>query len=132
MRRKRDYRSFNHTLVTIKLDLAYAISGLFLFPFSFKSNAFNTHIKRKSPISIQKSSFALSGERGIRTPGGVTLNSFQDCRIRPLCHFSWVPHQGISLNAGANIRPFFCFKNLFNAFLKVFLIFKKDTCLNTK
>jgi hypothetical protein len=29
-----------------------------------------------------------SGERGIRTPGGVTLNSFQDCRIRPLCHFS--------------------------------------------
>ena len=30
----------------------------------------------------------LSGERGIRTPGGVTLNSFQDCRIRPLCHFS--------------------------------------------
>jgi hypothetical protein len=30
----------------------------------------------------------FSGERGIRTPGGVTLNSFQDCRIRPLCHFS--------------------------------------------
>jgi hypothetical protein len=31
---------------------------------------------------------AFCGERGIRTPGGVTLNSFQDCRIRPLCHFS--------------------------------------------
>ena len=29
-----------------------------------------------------------SGERGIRTPGGVTLNGFQDRRIRPLCHFS--------------------------------------------
>jgi hypothetical protein len=28
------------------------------------------------------------GERGIRTPGGVTLNSFQDYRIRPLCHLS--------------------------------------------
>jgi ATP-binding cassette, subfamily B, multidrug efflux pump len=28
------------------------------------------------------------GERGIRTPGGVTLNSFQDCRNRPLCHLS--------------------------------------------
>ena len=28
------------------------------------------------------------GERGIRTPGGLTLNSFQDCRNRPLCHFS--------------------------------------------
>ncbi len=38
------------------------------------------------------------GERGIRTPGGVTLNSFQDCRIRPLCHFSF---------AVANIRCFF-------------------------
>ena len=28
------------------------------------------------------------GERGIRTPGGVTLNGFQDRRIRPLCHLS--------------------------------------------
>jgi hypothetical protein len=31
---------------------------------------------------------AFRGERGIRTPGPVTVNSFQDCRIRPLCHFS--------------------------------------------
>ena len=30
----------------------------------------------------------LRGERGIRTPGPVTVNSFQDCRNRPLCHFS--------------------------------------------
>lgn len=30
----------------------------------------------------------LCGERGIRTPGPVTVNSFQDCRNRPLCHFS--------------------------------------------
>src|SRR5690606_40722857 len=43
----------------------------------------------------------FSGERGIRTPGGVTLNSFQDCRIRPLCHFSL---------AGANIETFFEYK----------------------
>ena len=28
------------------------------------------------------------GERGIRTPGGVTLNGFQDRRIQPLCHLS--------------------------------------------
>jgi len=28
------------------------------------------------------------GERGIRTPGTLQYNSFQDCRIRPLCHFS--------------------------------------------
>ena len=39
-----------------------------------------------------------SGERGIRTPGGVTLNGFQDRRIRPLCHFSL---------ADANIESFF-------------------------
>ena len=30
----------------------------------------------------------LCGERGIRTPGPVKINSFQDCRIRPLCHLS--------------------------------------------
>jgi hypothetical protein len=29
-----------------------------------------------------------SGERGIRTPGSVTFNGFQDRRIRPLCHLS--------------------------------------------
>jgi hypothetical protein len=32
--------------------------------------------------------FSFGGERGIRTPGGVTLNGFQDRRIRPLCHLS--------------------------------------------
>ncbi len=30
----------------------------------------------------------ICGERGIRTPGGVTLNGFQDRRNRPLCHLS--------------------------------------------
>ena len=33
----------------------------------------------------------LGGERGIRTPGGVTLNGFQDRRNRPLCHLSENP-----------------------------------------
>ncbi len=36
---------------------------------------------------ILKNSF-IRGERGIRTPGGVTLNGFQDRRNRPLCHLS--------------------------------------------
>ena len=31
---------------------------------------------------------SLCGGRGIRTPGPVTVNSFQDCRNRPLCHSS--------------------------------------------
>ena len=30
----------------------------------------------------------FGGERGIRTPGPVTVNSFQDYRNRPLCHLS--------------------------------------------
>ena len=30
----------------------------------------------------------LCGERGIRTPGPVKVNGFQDRRIRPLCHLS--------------------------------------------
>ena len=30
----------------------------------------------------------VGGERGIRTPGPVTVNSFQDYRNRPLCHLS--------------------------------------------
>ena len=48
------------------------------------------------PVVKEKSSNLLifnplddcSGERGIRTPGPVKINSFQDCRIRPLCHLS--------------------------------------------
>ncbi len=41
----------------------------------------------------------MSRERGIRTPGPLTVNGFQDRRIRPLCH--------LSVNRGANIRSFF-------------------------
>lgn len=33
---------------------------------------------------------SFSGERGIRTPGPVKINGFQDRRIRPLCHLSKV------------------------------------------
>ena len=42
--------------------------------------------QRKMP---RKGAFVFScGERGIRTPGPVTVNGFQDRRIRPLCHLS--------------------------------------------
>ncbi len=30
----------------------------------------------------------FGGDGGIRTPGTLPHNSFQDCRIRPLCHIS--------------------------------------------
>ena len=33
-------------------------------------------------------SLQFRGERGIRTPGTLLYNGFQDRRIRPLCHFS--------------------------------------------
>ena len=45
------------------------------------------HIKRKL-AEIQRVLYGIGGERGIRTPGGVTLNGFQDRRNRPLCHLS--------------------------------------------
>ena len=38
--------------------------------------------------SIEPFNKIFCGERGIRTPGGLTLNGFQDHRIRPLCHLS--------------------------------------------
>ena len=55
--------------------------------------------------------FTTSGERGIRTPGPVTVNSFQDCRIRPLCHFSNKSCNHFRI-ASANIERFFIFANL--------------------
>ncbi len=58
---------------------------------------------KKKPLKF-KSFIGNCREEGIRTPGGVTLNSFQDCRIRPLCHFS---------NAVANIHSLFEERKLF-------------------
>ncbi len=37
---------------------------------------------------LQELPCKTGGERGIRTPGGITLNGFQDRRIRPLCQLS--------------------------------------------
>ncbi len=42
---------------------------------------------------------ASSGERGIRTPGPITVNSFQDCRNRPLCHLSGCKIKGMKPNS---------------------------------
>jgi hypothetical protein len=46
------------------------------------------------------------GERGIRTPGGITLNGFQDRRNRPLCHLSAAKLKNYveSKTSGNNIR----------------------------
>ena len=49
-------------------------------------------LQMKKKISARASSalifFFICGERGIRTPGPVKINGFQDRRIRPLCHLS--------------------------------------------
>ncbi len=47
----------------------------------------------------------FGGERGIRTPGGVTLNGFQDRRIRPLCHLSEI--KNCFVLTGAKVATYF-------------------------
>ena len=49
------------------------------FPLQFATN------KKESVLA---NSLIFSGEGGIRTPGPVTVNGFQDRRDRPLCHLS--------------------------------------------
>ena len=46
-----------------------------------------TALHEKSPAQSAELQF-VCGERGIRTPGPVKINGFQDRRIRPLCHLS--------------------------------------------
>ena len=58
-------------------------------------------------------SLNLRGERGIRTPGTLLYNGFQDRRIRPLCHFS-----------AAKIQIFHFPQTFFKKFL-FFLIYTK-------
>jgi len=45
--------------------------------------------KQKKPSKMLGFNY-FGGEIGIRTPGTSRFNSFQDCRNRPLCHFSLV------------------------------------------
>ena len=51
-----------------------------------------TFIKEKvlNSLIIKNLELYFCGERGIRTPGPVKINGFQDRRIRPLCHLSKV------------------------------------------
>ena len=53
------------------------------------ANVTRTFKTKKSVYNISFTRFNIfGGERGIRTPGPVTVNGFQDRRIRPLCHLS--------------------------------------------
>jgi hypothetical protein len=57
---------------------------------------------KEKPILV-KALVGEGGERGIRTPGPVTVNGFQDRRIRPLCHLS-----GAKIGAGGLIAKKRC------------------------
>ena len=73
------------------------------------------------------------GERGIRTPGPVKINGFQDRRIRPLCHLS-------SISTERDLLPLvvvpFCkglqryeyFRNL-QIIFHFFLLLSRRTCI---
>ena len=74
-----------------------AQSDHFLFSASLKLCFSRLRIKNARYLSV-RALFGFGGERGIRTPGGVTLNGFQDRRNRPLCHLSGF--------AGAKLRFF--------------------------
>jgi hypothetical protein len=71
-------------------ELKPLITG-FKFPnFTFFINflRYNRAIKCFWGIKKALKIKACCGELGIRTPGPVTVNSFQDCRNRPLCQLS--------------------------------------------
>ena len=62
-----------------------ALRPIFFCFLRFGKRVYHTPEKEKPLRGL----FALvSGERGIRTPGPVTVNGFQDRRNRPLCHLS--------------------------------------------
>jgi hypothetical protein len=44
--------------------------------------------RNKNPHVLHAGFYNLCGGRGIRTPGTLRYNGFQDRRIRPLCHSS--------------------------------------------
>ena len=50
--------------------------------------ALQNTIKNRVQVNLTRFFIVFCGERGIRTPGPVKINGFQDRRIRPLCHLS--------------------------------------------
>ena len=64
------------------------------------------------------------GETGIRTPGSVTFNGFQDRRNRPLCHLSKTPlSEVLSVESGAKVRIIFKSANILIFFSRINRIF---------
>ncbi len=68
-------------------EKALALRAFVFFKFFTRLNLRFRLVKNKKAPSYTRG-FFFGGERGIRTPGPVTVNSFQDCRNRPLCQLS--------------------------------------------
>ncbi|MEY4459882.1 MAG: hypothetical protein RIT38_1112 [Bacteroidota bacterium] len=64
-----------------------AASPLFFCAQLLHSSKLGSYLNTKKPRNYVVLNW-FGGERGIRTPGPVTVNSFQDYRNRPLCHLS--------------------------------------------
>ena len=65
--------------------------SLFFIVITLCSNKFGSINNNEKGFDFHRSpeiNFEFCGERGIRTPGPVKINGFQDRRIRPLCHLS--------------------------------------------
>jgi hypothetical protein len=60
----------------------------FIFHLLDFAQASLAHQQIKNAPHLRGIGLCFGGERGIRTPGGLTLNGFQDRRNRPLCHLS--------------------------------------------
>ena len=68
------------------------------------------------------------GETGIRTPGSVTFNGFQDRRNRPLCHLSKTPlSEVLFVKSGAKVRRYFKYARV--SLKKISHLFPKDSNL---
>lgn len=64
----------------------------------------NWHI---TALSTLHNLLIISGESEIRTHGGVTLNGFQDHRIKPLCHLSKFLAEGGGIQPHSNEHTVF-------------------------
>ena len=77
---------------------------------------------RRSPLmkkpTCAKASVGEGGERGIRTPGSLTFNGFQDRRNRPLCHLS-----GRKIRVWGIIAKYNC------CFLELFFVCQSFICI---
>jgi hypothetical protein len=76
-------------MVGLKHQLnALAVARFFYFIPLAKYLWHGSKIKKTLSLIAKGHLIGVCGEGGIRTPGGVTLNGFQDRRIKPLCHLS--------------------------------------------